>query len=33
MIIGYKDKKAEAFALGDFINYFQGVESRASRRL
>jgi toxin HigB-1 len=33
MIIGYKDKKTEAFARGEFVKDFQGFESQASRRL
>ena len=33
MIIGYRDKKTEAFARGEFVKDFQGFESQASRRL
>ena len=33
MIIGYRDKKTEAFARGEFVKDFQGFEGQASRRL
>ena len=33
MIIGYKDKKTEAFARGEFVKDFQGFEGQASRRM
>ena len=33
MIIGYRDKKTEAFARGEFVKDFQSFESQASRRL
>ena len=33
MIIGYKDKRTEAFARGEFVKDFQGFESQAARRL
>ena len=33
MIIGYRDKKTEAFARGEFVKDFQGFEGQASRWL
>lgn len=33
MTIGYKDKRTEAFARGEFVKDFQGFESQAARRL
>ena len=33
MILGYRDKKTEAFAQGQFIRDFQGFEKQAARRL
>jgi proteic killer suppression protein len=33
MIVGYKDKRTEAFARGEFVKDFQGFESQAARRL
>lgn len=33
MVIGYKDKKTEAFARGEFVKDFQGFEGQASRRM
>ncbi len=33
MILGYGDRRTEAFAEGSFISAFQGFESQAERRL
>jgi len=33
MILGYRDKKTEQFAKGEFIKAFQGFEDQAARRL
>jgi len=33
MIIGYRDKKTEAFAAGEFVKAFQGFEQQAEKRL
>jgi toxin HigB-1 len=33
MILGYKDKRTEAFASGDFVRAFQGFERQAWKRL
>jgi toxin HigB-1 len=33
MILGYRDKKTERFADGDFVKAFQGFEEQAARRL
>lgn len=33
MILGYKDKRTEAFARGDFVRAFQGFERQAWKRL
>lgn len=33
MIVGYKDKRTEMFAAGEFIAAFQGFERQAARRL
>ncbi|MCA1779886.1 MAG: hypothetical protein LC637_11025 [Xanthomonadaceae bacterium] len=33
MILGYRDKKTEQFAKGDFVKAFQGFEDQAARRL
>lgn len=33
MILGYRDKRTERFAKGDFVGAFQGFEAQASRRL
>ncbi len=33
MILGYKDKKTEMFANGEFVAAFQGFEQQAARRL
>ena len=33
MIVGYRDKKTESFARGEFVNAFQGFAGQAGRRL
>lgn len=33
MIRGYKDKRTERFASGEFVQAFQGFEKQAARRL
>jgi proteic killer suppression protein len=33
MILGYRDKRTEQFARGEFVRAFQGFESQAARRL
>ena len=33
MIGGYKDKRTEVFAAGEFVPAFQGFEQQAARRL
>lgn len=33
MILGYSDRRSEAFARGDFVREFQGFERLAFRRL
>jgi len=33
MILSYRDKKTEAFGLGQFVKAFQGIEDQAERRL
>lgn len=33
MILGYKDKRTEAFAFGDFVRAFQGFDQQAWKRL
>ncbi|MYA77151.1 MAG: plasmid maintenance system killer protein [Gemmatimonadetes bacterium] len=33
MILGYKDRKTERFANGEFIAPFQGFEKQAAKRL
>jgi proteic killer suppression protein len=33
MILGYRDKKTEQFAQGEFVKAFQGFEEQAARRL
>lgn len=33
MILGYRDRRTERFARGDFVEAFQGFEAQASRRL
>ena len=33
MILSYRDKKAEAFARGEFVKAFSGFEAQAERRL
>jgi proteic killer suppression protein len=33
MILGYRDKKTEAFAAGEFVKAFQGFEEQAAKRL
>lgn len=33
MILSYRDKKTEAFSLGQFVKSFQGFEDQAARRL
>ena len=33
MIVGYRDRKTEAFARGDFVRAFQGFANQAGRRL
>lgn len=33
MILGYRDKKTERFALGEFIKAFSGIEAQATKRL
>ena len=33
MILGYRDKKTENFARGEFVKVFQGFEDQAAKRL
>lgn len=33
MILGYRDRKTEAFARGEFVKAFSGFEAQAERRL
>jgi len=33
MILGYRDKRSEAFARGDFVRAFQGIDRQAWKRL
>ena len=33
MILGYRDKKTERFALGEFVKAFSGIEAQATKRL
>jgi proteic killer suppression protein len=33
MILGFRDRKTEAFARGDFVKRFSGIEAQAERRL
>lgn len=33
MILGYRDKRTEQFAQGEFVRAFQRFESQAARRL
>ncbi|MBP1807618.1 type II toxin-antitoxin system RelE/ParE family toxin [Rubellimicrobium aerolatum] len=33
MILGYRDKKTERFAMGEFVKPFSGIEAQASKRL
>ena len=33
MILGYRDKKTENFARGEFVKAFQGFEDQAAKRL
>ena len=33
MILGYRDKKTETFARGEFVKAFQGFEDQAAKRL
>ena len=33
MIQGYRDRRTEAFAAGEFVPVFQGFEQQAARRL
>ncbi len=33
MILGYRDKKTERFALGEFVKAFSGIEVQAAKRL
>ena len=33
MIVGYKDKRTEMFAAGEFVAAFQGFEQQAAKRL
>ncbi len=33
MILGYRDKRSERFARGEFVKAFQGFEDQAARRL
>ena len=33
MIVGYKDKRTERFAAGEFVTEFQGFERQAAKRL
>lgn len=33
MILGYRDRKTESFADGEFVKAFQGFEDQAARRL
>ena len=33
MILGYKDKRTEMFAVGAFVPAFQSIEKQASKRL
>ncbi|MFA7505608.1 MAG: type II toxin-antitoxin system RelE/ParE family toxin [Burkholderiaceae bacterium] len=33
MILGYRDRRTERFANGEFVEAFQGFEAQAARRL
>ena len=33
MILGYRDRRTERFAKGEFVEAFQGFETQAARRL
>ncbi len=33
MILGYRDKKTERFAQGEFVKAFSGIEAQATKRL
>ncbi len=33
MILGYRDKKTERFAQGEFVKAFGGIEAQAAKRL
>jgi proteic killer suppression protein len=33
MILGYKDKRTEAFSRGEFVRAFQGFDRQAWKRL
>lgn len=33
MILSYRDKKTERFAMGEFVKAFSGFEGQAARRL
>ena len=33
MILGYRDKKTERFAQGEFVKAFGGIEVQATKRL
>jgi proteic killer suppression protein len=33
MTLGYRDKRSQQFANGEFVRAFQGFEDQASRRL
>lgn len=33
MILSYRDKKTEQFAMGEFVKAFHGFEDQAARRL
>jgi toxin HigB-1 len=33
MILSYRDKRTERFAMGEFVKAFGGIEAQASKRL
>ena len=33
MILGYRDKRKERFASGEFVKAFSGIEAQAAKRL
>ena len=33
MILGYRDKRTERFASGEFVKAFSGIEAQAAKRL